>query len=75
MSQVSVRRLGSFWIVGMLALVAAGCAVGPHYHPPQIKVPGQWVGTSVPAAGTTSIATPDAVGVTDGSVKSSMKTR
>lgn len=33
-----------------LSLLAAGCTVGPDYHPPALDAPGAWAGTGGPAA-------------------------
>src|SRR5215471_5059991 len=32
----------NFILASLLALIPAGCSVGPNYHPPQSKVPPHW---------------------------------
>jgi multidrug efflux system outer membrane protein len=56
----------------ILALAAAGavllaesCVVGPSYHPPKVQVPGKWEALSADSKGNPSIATADAVQITD----------
>ncbi len=65
MSRIRLNRLGIYWIAGILALVAAGCMVGPNYHPPVVSAPPQWTGLSAASTDDTSIATPEAAAVAD----------
>ena len=56
--------MGHGWTIMLtvgFGLMAAGCAVGPDYHMPQVNVPSTWVGVSTnppPAAPTASHPTP-----------------
>ncbi len=65
MSQANIKRIGTYGIVGVWALLAAGCAVGPNYHPPKVNTPTQWTGLSAASTDNTSVATPEAAAVAD----------
>ncbi len=65
MSQANIRRIEAYWIVCMGALLAAGCAVGPNYHPPKVNTPDQWTGLSAASTDDTSVATPEAATVAE----------
>ncbi len=60
-----IRRVGAYWIVGMWAMLAASCMVGPNYHPPKANTPGQWSGLSAASADDSSVATPAAAAVSE----------
>lgn len=48
------RSSAALSIVVLAAVVQAGCAVGPTYHPPNVSVPDRWSVASPPPAGTGS---------------------
>jgi multidrug efflux system outer membrane protein len=58
MSRTQVKRWQMLWILGLSALLEAGCVVGPKYHAPNVTVPDGW--TLLPTAGqaSASVATP-----------------
>jgi len=64
MIRAIVKRWKVWWILGLFALLEAGCAVGPKYHAPKVQVPGQWTGLAA-SNGNTSVATSDAASVAE----------
>jgi multidrug efflux system outer membrane protein len=65
MSKSRLKRSIAFLVFGMWTFQSTGCLVGPNYHPPQAKVPGQWAGTpAAPVSGTT-VTVPEATGVVE----------
>jgi multidrug efflux system outer membrane protein len=65
MRLANVGRLGAFGVSGVLALLTAGCLVGPHYQAPQVQVPDAWVGISPDTKGQISVVTPEAVEISE----------
>jgi outer membrane protein, multidrug efflux system len=62
-TQLKWRR--AWWVLGIGALLQAGCAVGPAYHPPVVAVPAAWAPAPASAAANPGVATPGGTAMAD----------
>lgn len=53
------RRVVLLCLTGIWLMVAAGCTVGPNFHPPKTSVPTKWSGMTANTAAQPSITTPN----------------
>jgi multidrug efflux system outer membrane protein len=64
-ARATVKQFIAAVVAASAALLAESCVVGPSYHAPTVQVPGKWEALSADTSGNPSVATADAIQITD----------